>query len=290
MKKRTVLIVPPQGAPLRAIRIRVGAAFFIAALVVGGGVGLFLPFTLFSNDIIEQTQRKNLTEHNRALLQKIISTLRLLKELKARIAGLERQKAAVADISGKVSPHTANLQDNIDCTRLKTEEVLSLLDKIEKGFAFFLNAESDSGNPFDTMPVIPPVPPPILISCHFGSTTDPFTGKTKWHNGTDFIGKIGTPVVATASGTVIRVEKSTVWGNRVVISHSSDISTVYAHLGTVKTSQGKRVKRGEIIGEIGLTGLTSGPHVHYEIWHKSKVLNPEDYLFPSHLFAIGNKE
>lgn len=281
MKRRTILIVPPRGMPLKAFRMRLSLAFFTAGIVLVGFTGLFLPFSLFTNDVAEQSQRKNLAEQNKAFLQKIISTLRMLKELKAKVSTLERQRVQVADISGKNVEPSAKPQERIDFSQLKSDEILSYIEKMEARFASFGSTNGDSGNIFDSMPVVPPVPTPAIISRRFGSAIDPFSGKPRMHNGTDFVAESGTPVFATAVGIVQRMEKHAIWGNKVVIQHGAGFSTVYAHLGTVKTSLGKRVKRGETIGEIGLSGLTSGPHVHYELWNKGRVFDPEKYLFPS---------
>ena len=78
----------------------------------------------------------------------------------------------------------------------------------------------------------------------------------------------------------MRVEKDAVWGNRIVIAHADSISTVYAHLGTVSTASGRTVKRGEVIGTIGYSGLTTGPHVHYEILKNGVAVDPESFFYP----------
>ena len=285
MKRRTILIVPPRGVPLKAFRIRLSVAFFLAGIILVGFTGLFLPFKLFTNDVGEQIQRNNITEQNKALLQKIISTLRMLKDLKTKVSSLEQQRLHVADISGKPIEASDKPAERIDFSQLKSDELLSYIEKMEARFTPFGLSGGDSGNFFDSIPVMPPLPPPPIISRKFGVAMDPFSGKTRMHNGTDFTAESGTPVFATAAGIVQRIEKHAIWGNKVVIRHGAGFSTVYAHLGKVKTGQGRRVKRGETIGEIGLSGLTIGPHVHYEIWNDGRVLNPEEFLFPTQLIA-----
>ncbi|MBN1576248.1 MAG: M23 family metallopeptidase [Chitinispirillaceae bacterium] len=285
MKKRTILIVPPRGVPLKAFRIRLSVAFFLAVVILLGFAGLFLPFDFLSNDVAEQNHRKNLIEQNRALLQKIITTLRMLKDLKTQISRLEEQKMDVVEVSGNEVAPPAQPQGNIDFTQVRSDELLSYIEKIEGRFSPFIVPTSDSGNFFDLIPVVPPIALPAVISRRFGLSLDPFSGKKRLHYGTDFVAEPGTPVMATASGIVRRVEKHALWGNKVVINHSTGYSTTYAHLGAIKTSQGRRVGRGEVIGEIGLSGLTSGPHVHYEMWRDGKVVDPEEYLFPHDLIA-----
>jgi murein DD-endopeptidase MepM/ murein hydrolase activator NlpD len=79
---------------------------------------------------------------------------------------------------------------------------------------------------------------------------------------------------------VLLVEKHCRWGWRIKLNHKYGFSTVYAHLGTVHVVNGKRVKRGDVIATVGISGLTTGPHLHYEVWQKGKQVNPLDYIFP----------
>jgi murein DD-endopeptidase MepM/ murein hydrolase activator NlpD len=289
MKRRTILIIPPRGVPLKAFRIRLSVAIIFFVIVVIGVAGFFIPINTLTNDVVEQNQRKNLTEQNKALLQKIITTLRMLKNLKAQVGRLEEKKMEVVEVSGNAAPAEDEPVQRIEFSKLKTEELLPYLNNVEKRFGVFRDINPDSTiNMFDTVPVLRPIPAPYLISRRFGPAVDPFSGRKKLHNGTDFVAEKETPVVATAAGVVKRIEKHEVWGNKVVIEHGKVFTTVYAHLGKVRTSRGKQVKRGEIIGEIGMSGLSSGPHVHYEIWKNKQVVNPEEYLFPIELFASRN--
>jgi len=109
----------------------------------------------------------------------------------------------------------------------------------------------------------------------FGYRNDPFTGKRTFHPGVDIATHYGNPVVATADGLVIARQKDKVGGNTIKISHpNSGYVTVYCHLSKFLVKNGQRVKRGEVIGLIGKTGRTRGPHVHYEVRLNGKRLNP----------------
>jgi murein DD-endopeptidase MepM/ murein hydrolase activator NlpD len=285
MNKRTILIVPPRGTSLKSIRIRLPVAIILGIIIVVGFAGLLLPFNTPTSNVAEQNQRKNLTEQNRALLQKIISTLRILKDLKTQVSHLEMKQQNVAQICGDEGIRNAKLQDSIDFSSLKSDELLTYVKTIESRFAPFILSTNDSDNVFDSLPVLSPITQLAPVSRHFGVALDPFSGKKRHHNGTDFVAEMGTPVIATASGIVQRIEKHVIWGNKVIINHGAGFSTIYAHLGAIKTTQGRQVKRGEVIGEIGLSGLSSGPHVHYEVWHSGEVVDPEEYLFPHDLIA-----
>jgi len=104
------------------------------------------------------------------------------------------------------------------------------------------------------------------------------TNKGTIHRGIDIKGKVGTPVLATADGVVNKASLEGNWGNLIVITHADGYETWYAHLNGFNTSENQEVKKGDIIGYLGNTGLSNGPHLHYEVKQNGKRLNPIDYL------------
>jgi murein DD-endopeptidase MepM/ murein hydrolase activator NlpD len=286
-KKHTILIVPPHGVPLKAFRIRLWVAIVIIGISLAGFTGFFVPLKTITDNVAEQNQRKNLTEQNNVLLQKIISALRMLQNVRSQISQLEIKQKNVVSMSGSQQQENVIAVDTIDCSHLSAHELISHIQKIERQFGPFGRIDEDSGNVFDTIPVLSPLVEPFHISRRYGTAYDPFSGTERSHYGTDFIAEAGTPVRATASGIVQRIEKHTLWGNKVTIKHCGSYTTIYAHLGSVNVASGKHVERGEIIGEMGLSGLTSGPHVHYEIWRNDQQVDPEKYLFPIDLIAAN---
>ncbi len=118
------------------------------------------------------------------------------------------------------------------------------------------------------------------ISDYYGTRNDPFTGKPTMHNGMDFTGDIGAEIYATGDGKVIEAGYNLYgYGNRVIVDHGFGFKTIYAHLNKVDVQPGDRVKRGEVIGELGNTGRSTGPHLHYEIRKNNKPVNPIRYYF-----------
>ncbi|MEL6380984.1 MAG: M23 family metallopeptidase [Cyanobacteria bacterium J06626_18] len=119
----------------------------------------------------------------------------------------------------------------------------------------------------------------LEISSEFGLRPNPFGGgRPEVHSGIDFRGPIGTPVHATAEGVVVTAQYSGGYGNYIVIKHGYGHDTLYAHLSAIKVRVGDRVKRGTLIGALGNTGRSSGPHLHYEIHRNGQPINPRDYL------------
>ena len=97
------------------------------------------------------------------------------------------------------------------------------------------------------------------------------------HNGMDFTAPPGTPIYATGDGKVTKVGLGSGYGKMVIIEHGFGYKTYYAHLSKYDTKVGRDVKRGEIIGYVGNTGLSSGPHLHYEVWKNGIVMNPVNF-------------
>ncbi len=113
----------------------------------------------------------------------------------------------------------------------------------------------------------------------YGTRVDPIYGTTKFHAGMDFSASIGTDVYATGDGKVIKVGWQTGYGKTIVIDHGFGYQTVYAHLSDYHTKVGRKVVRGEVIGAVGNTGKSTGPHLHYEVHVKGRVVNPVNYYF-----------
>jgi murein DD-endopeptidase MepM/ murein hydrolase activator NlpD len=116
------------------------------------------------------------------------------------------------------------------------------------------------------------------VSSRFGYRQSPFTGKREFHKGLDIANRIGTPIVATADGTVTYSGKKGLFGNFVVIDHGHGLITRYGHIGELKVGVGDAVKRGRIIALMGNTGRSTGPHLHYEVRLNGVPVNPTAYI------------
>ena len=113
----------------------------------------------------------------------------------------------------------------------------------------------------------------------YGMRIDPIYKTAKFHNGMDFSANIGTPVYATGDGVIKKAGWQSGYGKIIVVSHGFGYETWYAHLNKYNVRGGQKVVRGEVIGEVGNTGKSTGPHLHYEVHLKGKVVNPVNYYF-----------
>jgi len=117
-----------------------------------------------------------------------------------------------------------------------------------------------------------------LMTGSFGWRLDPITEKYRFHTGIDIRAGIGTPVKAAGEGIVTETGGDRMYGKYIIIEHENSYHTFYAHLSAVSVKQGDRVENGNIIGETGNTGYSTGPHLHFSIFRNGKVVNPAHFL------------
>jgi murein DD-endopeptidase MepM/ murein hydrolase activator NlpD len=129
-----------------------------------------------------------------------------------------------------------------------------------------------------TIPVRKPLDGGLDLQSGFGVRVDPFLGTPAMHTGLDLHGETGDPVRATADGTVVAAGWSGGYGRVVDIDHHNGLSTRYGHLSSVEVRVGQSVKRGQIVGKVGSTGRSTGPHLHYETRLKGEAVDPQKFL------------
>ena len=131
----------------------------------------------------------------------------------------------------------------------------------------------------EAIPAIQPVQNKDLtrVASGYGMRMHPIHKRRKMHHGMDFTAKTGTPIYATGDGKVTKAGRGTGFGNVVYIDHGFGYVTKYGHMSKFNTKKGKKVKRGDIIGYVGNTGISSGPHLHYEVHKNGKPINPVNF-------------
>lgn len=117
------------------------------------------------------------------------------------------------------------------------------------------------------------------MSSGYGYRIDPIYGTSKFHEGLDFSASVGTDVFATADGVVREAGRQAGYGNCIEIDHGFNYVTRYAHLSDICIREGEAVRRGQLIGKVGSTGKSTGPHLHYEVRFKDEAQNPVNYYF-----------
>ncbi|MXP26363.1 peptidoglycan DD-metalloendopeptidase family protein [Altererythrobacter indicus] len=128
----------------------------------------------------------------------------------------------------------------------------------------------------------------VTLTSGYGMRNHPVLHKRAAHKGVDLAGPRGTPVYATADGTVGKAQYFGSYGNYVQIEHGGDLETRYAHLSSYTVNAGEHVKKGELIGYIGTTGRSTGPHLHYEVRVDGEAVDPRPYMITTELAVNEN--
>lgn len=152
----------------------------------------------------------------------------------------------------------------------------------KKGFERIDKLSSTRSSKLSHVPAIQPIHNHNLIrtASGFGMRMHPVYGVPKMHSGIDFTAKVGTEIYSTGDGVIESVKKSfTGYGKHVIINHGFGYKTLYAHMSDFSVRKGQKVKRGDIIGKVGNTGTSTGPHLHYEVIRNNKKIDPAHFFF-----------
>ncbi|HFS67249.1 MAG TPA: M23 family metallopeptidase [Flavobacteriia bacterium] len=194
---------------------------------------------------------------------------------------LEQRKAGFGGVNRyKYLEDYQNSDMLIDVT--KKMDVLSKELAIQsKSLDEIVKMAKDKEEMLASIPAIMPVAKENLtrMASGYGMRMHPILKIRKMHEGMDFTAKKGTPIYASGNGKVIRAKRSATYGNVVYVDHGYGYETRYAHMSKIATRKGKKVKRGDLIGYVGNTGRSVGPHLHYEVHYKGKAVNPIGYYY-----------
>lgn len=130
----------------------------------------------------------------------------------------------------------------------------------------------------ETLPTGVPIGGDFRVTSGWGMRIDPFTGQLARHEGLDFTAASGTAILAAADGVVTRSGWESTYGNIVEVTHAEGFMTRYAHISQRRVTEGQKVRRGQHIADVGSTGRSTGPHLHYEVFRHGHVLNPAQVL------------
>lgn len=191
------------------------------------------------------------------------------------IQDMEKQKTALID---GLSQKQKDIQDEIGDLASYNQQLQKQLDDI---FAQAQNNNSGSKSGDNIPPSSGGFMRPVAggyISCKYGPRTHPVTGVAGFHTGIDLAVPMETPIYAAQSGVVAVAQWNNAYGNMVIINHANGIQTLYGHSQRYIVSPGEKVKKGQVIAYVGTTGLSTGPHLHYEVRKNGSHINPGGYM------------
>ncbi len=150
---------------------------------------------------------------------------------------------------------------------------------------------SEHGQSLQKIKLQNPIKQPTRISSYYGLRTHPISGKRVMHKGIDFAAPVGTPIHATAKGVIEFLGWKIGYGNLIQIKHNNNTSTLYAHISkfTPRLKKGLKIKQGEIIGYVGISGKVTGPHLHYEVKINGKNVNPINFDYNQNIILASTQ-
>ena len=209
-----------------------------------------------------------------------ISELNALKERFATLAAPAPLKNKMTDSSGRGGPlrpisfkssSNAYLEDELENTVAKAASLNTTAIGLEQLWTARYQLLTQ-------LPLGAPLPMALGLNSNFGPRVDPITGAIAQHSGIDFVAKVGTPILAAGNGTVVRAGWDGAYGLTVEIKHAEGYVSKYAHASKIDVTVGQIITRGQKIAEVGLTGRTTGAHLHFEVLRLGQFVNPMQVL------------
>ncbi len=280
--------------PLRVKLLRVFG--FVAAALVTAGLISYLAF-----QFIGSPKEKILQQQNKILSDKYEDLRDELKTVNDQVQELERRDNNVYRAIFEATP----IPDSARARQLENEKEIAAVENMKdnqlvnsivntlNNISNRVRAQQTSYNQLDGLvknkelllshtPAIQPVSNKDLnrVASGYGYRIDPVYKTVKFHAGLDFSAPQGTPIYATADGTVTTAGNTgNGYGNHVIISHGYGYETLFGHMVRVKVHAGETVKRGQVIGWVGSTGKSTGPHCHYEVHKNGQTLDPIYFFY-----------
>lgn len=278
-------------------------AIFTASVIIFSSLVLgifYLVSTLVNND----NDITNLRNENKELKQKVV-------QLSEKYSVLENDLLAVTETSNAlrlatnltpINPEerilgvggSSSVEKYYNQFSGEVSDALEYVDKVSKRFEFekkqfneIVDKLSENKSFYESIPAIVPTEGKYS-SDSYGMRVHPILGVNKMHNGIDIVNDVGTNVKASGKGKVVFVGAKGGYGLTIEIDHGFGYRTVYAHLSKTLVREGQSVKRGDLIAKSGNSGLSSGPHLHYEVLHHGENLNPIEFFFDEYSYFESN--
>lgn len=305
--KMKIWFISGSSSDIREISVSKGALTIVLFMVLAAASFIawaghdyyILKKTTFNNDLLSKRILAQNAEiqSQRTQIKTFADEINSLKERFTSLAAFEEKIRIMADLEmtdeatglfGIGGIETESLDPAIPLTRKhnslvremhqQTRQIDVAARKKITDFQDLLTLLEKKRNLLASNPSIRPVKEGGWYSSRFGYRNSPFTGRREFHSGLDIAARFGTEVIATAQGKVSYAKKKMLLGNLVIIDHGHGMITKYGHLSKILVKQGDTVKRGDVVGLLGNTGRSTGPHVHYEVNINGAPVNPEKYI------------
>ena len=298
MKKLQLTIYSDDITKVKSFSISKGLLTLLSFLELGIILSLFLFIFLFAQDKVDQRQLISLKESNQYLKERMKGLECMLDSMNLRLKQINEQDKKIRKLEGMslISDEFRKLGTGgvpyYDTTFISTDfelfelnnRLLTKLEKVKRCLNFEVKSYDEIYNLvivkqdiYDNTPSI--LPAYGRFSDRYGYRIHPIYHRRMFHNGFDIAGNKGDPIYATADGEVVKVAYSRGLGRYIKIKHGYGYSTVYGHLNKALVRRGDKVKKGQIIAEMGRSGIATGTHLHYEVHYYGRSRNPFPYFY-----------
>jgi murein DD-endopeptidase MepM/ murein hydrolase activator NlpD len=283
-KHYTFFIASNASGSMRKLRVPIYLLHGLAALALVGSITVAAAMGSYTRMLWKAASYNSLRRDQDALKQQYKALQTEVKDTNQRLDSLQSLASEVAMAYGiarfRQTPFAFSDNEQSDANFQESVDEFSYLQRNASAVAM-----SNGGmrllpaTQLSSLGVVPTLWPVVgEITGHFGERLDPFSGEGAFHAGMDIASHYGDEVRATADGVVTVVEQRAGYGRLVVIDHGFGVTTWYGHLSAFKTQSGTHVKRGDVIGNEGDSGRSTGAHVHYEVRIYNTPVNPWRYL------------
>lgn len=292
MDKRfyTFLIFPGEHGKVRKITVPPYAVHAAMVLCALGALTLLALSTSYARMLLKVSDYNNVRAEREALKTQYRSLENVVSQTNAKLDSLQSLATEVALAYGFGEARRARFPESVLALAAQTNTTVDsgyhaslYAFNILKSSTLTLSATPSAQNLVPTLPMAQSNMPSLWpvrgrVTAGFGERLDPLNGEGAFHAGVDIAAPRGADVESAADGIVLSAGPDAGYGNSILIDHGYGITTRYGHLSQISVMVGQEVKRGQVIGAVGMTGRATGPHLHYEVHVQGTPVNPAKYL------------
>lgn len=287
LKSYTLVIASSDRGSVRKVRVPWYAMYLLVGLAVIGGITMTAAVASYSRMVWKATSYNALRQEQEKLQKRYQQLQAMAADSNQRLSSLQSLATEVAMTYGilrfRGTPFTVAEMPIVASEDSDYQQSLEQFNFLMRNAVSVTlvgqGLQMMPGRGWDDLSYTPSMWPVMgHLSGAFGERLDPFSGEGAFHAGVDISANYGDVVRVTANGVVVVAEVRAGFGNLVVVDHGFGLTTWYGHLSTIRTHVGARVNRGEGIGDVGISGRATGPHVHYEVRINNAPVNPWRYL------------
>ena len=285
----TIIIIPH--AHGRVFKVQISSVLLKTLAFLGIGIAVLSVVSVVASGTFlrQRALFRALQGENRELKSNNQRLSQTLTQVQTRLAQFEQRTKALAIAAGVANLFSDSASDPrgavgsggpLNRMAAEPEALVQRQEQLDQQLAKVEKRLSDQALVLSHTPVVAPVVG--VITDGFGPRIDPLTHQPAFHDGLDISVAFGTVVTAPADGVVTFADRDSGYGKLLKINHGYGYTTMYGHLDRFLVKEGSRVTRGEPIGKVGMSGRTTGPHLHYEVWKDGEKQNPLYYILDAY--------